>query len=536
VAGNDPSGGRSGNAGNPPSEAECLRLRDGLDRGCATNDDCYLGTWARCGMYSVSEVLGLSAAGLAELESAAALCGNPRVDSDCPVGEGNGYLSRDRLDDGIDRDVNQVAAVECVEGSCRSYVTFCGHDLCGNGVVDACEVGSRPQPTFTPVATVPPGSGATEHCDGTNFGGVTCVDLGWASGELRCVEGSCATDTTGCSVCPDAGTSGVTCVAESDQSPPDELDAAASENEVAVLYLRDLELHLARYDSELELRSDIVFDLGDIDTDPSFLDARIGRGPERWEVLVASAEEYRLYSVSDDGEIGETYRSARRLSKPVLVSRPDGGPAVGDTSNVVELIADDLRSVRRSVELLTPPLAGGAWVGEDLLMVGLDVFQPVVWHVDAETSAITENRYEAPSAAGSEDVLIQPVEGGAVLLHDVWSERAVYYRRLDARGAQVGDTLDLHPGDGLAKPGKFAMMPDGALAIPFHGSTANGPQGAWLARAQPGGDPGSTTLLAAQVDRASAFALADGVVVVFSTLPDLGPAGDRGIGLASVPF
>jgi hypothetical protein len=302
------------------------------------------------------------------------------------------------------------------------------------------------------------------------------------------------------------------------------------------LYLRNAQLHLARYGSDLDVVSDIVFDLGDTDTDPSFLNARIGRGPDRWEVLVASVEHYTLYSVSDDGEISEGHRSMRALVNPVLVSRPDGGPAVGDTSSVVELIGDDLNSVRRSVELPTTPLVAGAWVGENLLMVGVDVFQPVVWHVDAETSLLTENRYELESLAGSEDVLIQPVEGGAVLLHDVWSEPALYYRRLDARGAQIGDTVNVHPGDALQKPGKFAVTPDGALAVPFYGSTSNGPLGAWLARVLPGNDLGSVTLVAAPVDRPAAFAVDGAVVVVFSTLQDIGQSGDRGIGLTRFPL
>jgi hypothetical protein len=80
------------------------------------------------------------------------------------------------------------------------------------------------------------------------------------------------------------------------------------------------------------------------------------------------------------------------------------------------------------------------------------------------------------------------------------------------------------------------VTPDGAVAVPFSGSTSNGPFGAWLARAQPGGDPRGVTLVAAQVDPSSAFALENGIVVVFRTLQEIGETGDRGIGLATVPF
>lgn len=76
-SGGDVTAGTSGGS-SAPSENECLRMRDALDRSCATDDDCYLGTWTRCGIHQVSDMLGLSAAGLTDLESAAALCKNPR--------------------------------------------------------------------------------------------------------------------------------------------------------------------------------------------------------------------------------------------------------------------------------------------------------------------------------------------------------------------------------------------------------------------------------------------------------------------------
>ena len=46
----------------------------------------------------------------------------------------------------------------------------------------------------------------TEECDGTDFGGETCVSLGWEEGELVCVN--CRRDDANCSTCGDGDVTG----------------------------------------------------------------------------------------------------------------------------------------------------------------------------------------------------------------------------------------------------------------------------------------------------------------------------------------
>ena len=50
-----------------------------------------------------------------------------------------------------------------------------GVPVCGNGVVDL-----------------------GEQCDGTELGGITCMDLGYNGGELACDPVTCTYDASGC--------------------------------------------------------------------------------------------------------------------------------------------------------------------------------------------------------------------------------------------------------------------------------------------------------------------------------------------------
>lgn len=80
---------------------------------------------------------------------------------------------------------------------------------------DAGAIGTLVDTTVTTISTAIDGDGipacgdgainaAGEVCDGTDFGGTSCGDLGWIGGNLACTS-DCRFDATGCRLCPDSG-------------------------------------------------------------------------------------------------------------------------------------------------------------------------------------------------------------------------------------------------------------------------------------------------------------------------------------------
>jgi hypothetical protein len=73
--------------------------------------------------------------------------------------------------------------------------------LCGNGLLDTCRVAVAPQ--CSPITL-------TEQCDGQQFGGDSCLQRGYGSGDLSC-RSDCTIDDSGCSDCLSPGGSLVSC-------------------------------------------------------------------------------------------------------------------------------------------------------------------------------------------------------------------------------------------------------------------------------------------------------------------------------------
>jgi hypothetical protein len=62
--------------------------------------------------------------------------------------------------------------------------------LCGNGQIDSCTINTHSAPPFV----------WSDDCEGANLQGKTCVDLGFAAGELSC-SAQCRYDSSGCAAC-----------------------------------------------------------------------------------------------------------------------------------------------------------------------------------------------------------------------------------------------------------------------------------------------------------------------------------------------
>ncbi len=99
------------------------------------------------------------------------MCGNNSVDAgeQCDGSNLNGQTCLSRGFDG--------GTLGC-SGSCSFDTSSCTTITCGNSIVEG-----------------------NEQCDGANLNGQTCVSQGYAGGTLACQPGSCAFDTSGCTMC-----------------------------------------------------------------------------------------------------------------------------------------------------------------------------------------------------------------------------------------------------------------------------------------------------------------------------------------------
>jgi hypothetical protein len=153
-------------------------------------------------------------------------------------------------------------------------VPICGAALCGNGMIDncqICEVGplsASGTDLGAPNSTACSGSAnysvsVDESCDGSDLGTATCASLGFGGGTLACSD-RCTFQTNGCTTCL-ADTGIVACRnAEVDAAAPGALAIAATDSEVVIAWVPGPGLRgtldadagsvrLARFDSGLSL-------------------------------------------------------------------------------------------------------------------------------------------------------------------------------------------------------------------------------------------------------------------------------------------
>ena len=151
---------------------------------------------------------------------------------------------------------------------------ICGAALCGNGVIDNCEI-CGPPPLYasgTDVGAMTSiacsgsrnyAAAVEESCDGADLGTATCASLGFGGGTLACSD-RCTFQTNGCTTClVDTGI--VACGnAEVDAAAPRALAMAATDTEVVIAWVPGPGLQgtldadagsvrLARFDSSLSL-------------------------------------------------------------------------------------------------------------------------------------------------------------------------------------------------------------------------------------------------------------------------------------------
>jgi len=155
-------------------------------------------------------------------------CGNGILDSDddeeCDEGENNSDVTPNacredcrlpRCGDGVtDTDIGEICDSGADNGQPERCNTTCdGYvpgENCGNGDVDdgeACDDGADLNGGYGQCAYDCSGPGPycgdgmmyedLEECDGEDFGGLFCQDLGFDSGDLGC-SGNCQIDTSGC--------------------------------------------------------------------------------------------------------------------------------------------------------------------------------------------------------------------------------------------------------------------------------------------------------------------------------------------------
>jgi hypothetical protein len=150
---------------------------------------------------------------------------------------------------------------------------ICGAPLCGNGVIDSCQIcgpgiyasgadsGAMNGPDCTYSGNNP--VTAYETCDGADLGTATCASLGFGGGTLACSD-RCTFQTNGCTTClVDPGI--VACGnAEVEADAPHALAMAATDTEVVIAWVPGPGLkeavdtdagsvRLARFDSGLSL-------------------------------------------------------------------------------------------------------------------------------------------------------------------------------------------------------------------------------------------------------------------------------------------
>jgi cysteine-rich repeat protein len=114
----------------------------------------------------------LSCSGTCTLDTTGCtMCGNGSIDSgeQCDGANLNGQTCMTRGFDG--------GTLGCNTG-CSFDTSSCTTITCGNGTIEG-----------------------NEDCDGADLNGQTCVSQGFAGGTLACEPGSCAFDTSGCTMC-----------------------------------------------------------------------------------------------------------------------------------------------------------------------------------------------------------------------------------------------------------------------------------------------------------------------------------------------
>jgi hypothetical protein len=536
MAGVGGTAGKGGSAGQGNSsgvagvavlgEDECEERLTAIDRSCSVDADCALGTWSHCTIYDRTELLGISADALAELSELARLCGRPSEPNDCP-GEGGG-ISPTVTDDGLEpwREALTPAAA-CLEGRCASYSTRCGRDVCGNGTIDRCVATATNPPTFEP-ATEGPGL-AIEDCDRQFFGGLTCVDYGYARGDLRCLENSCVTDPSECVVCAEPSGPLVDCRTD-EIGRVQWFELAASDLELAVLSLGGEGVRLARFARDLAPLGEVV--IPSSQTPIAWGEGALARAAGAWVAVVTHINPpgYGLYVLPDGGELEERARvSGGEYRDPFLIARPDGGPLFvygvpandGFGSTQALPVADDLQSFGTGRGIGNVPVKSGTWVGSAYLLGTVVDGQADLLRLDPELAAAPE-RVAQMTFGGVWELLLGSDGETAFVLHhapgtDSWMVP------VDAMGMATGAALGVGV---LGSPGVPVVFGGGAF-VPTAVASNNAPTSGVRLVGGAANQPVDGELIASPADFPQAVRLGEELVVAFSNEDGLGLARYR---------
>jgi hypothetical protein len=392
-------------------------------------------------------------------------------------------------------------------GSCPpAPVLSCGPDACGDGVRTSCKTAAQPGGC----ATVP----FTEACDGADFGGATCVSLGFGSGTLGC-SATCGYDTNRCSEClPAPGVA--RCGPAPVSAAPYQATLAASDAEVALAWLQiDADdrpsLRFARLSPALDLISATKID------DDTVEGGRVidlyGKGtqaylsvaalPSGWLVAGWAEPELFIHAIDAAGHpvartvIGHGDALLDQIGAPTLVSRPNAAPLLlwqtGNTLHVFPVAADG-RSVSPQVDIElgdeypnSAAFTGGSVylasyaVSDDLPRTRVRRLAPDGGVLSTFDALVGLEQYGVALVDGAEDlrVVLSTKKDDA---HPI-----VVMQRLSTTGASVGSPVELgaHPdyedGKGVAIGGETISL----LRGPGLGLARVGAAGALLTPAYP---------------------------------------------------
>ena len=513
---------KSAGDGEPPLPPdECDRRFDAIDDSCAIDDDCAVAVRRQCshsggGPFS-SPALGIRTDELDAFGTLAKACGMPTESSDCPVGEGELGLARIAADEEPTFGVPVSAVtVGCRTGHCTTFWTLCGGDTCGDGARDSCRIEETERgPRFVPA---PEDSSdpetITELCDGDDFGAQSCASRGYGSGALACRD-QCTIDESGCLPCAEPDETLLACEVDSSDSQPRELVLAASDNQLAALWVGELEepftnrktLTFALYEDALDAPAAerlVPHDhpLGLNDT------LSVAPVPDGWLLAIGerAAKRVHLYHSDTSGAfVGEPAVLEGVGESALLVPRASGAPLVlthesVDWTSPWRLISlrSDFTGAAGSVELgsFDPPMPGlppnAVFTSSNVLVVATAEGEVRVLSVDPDGLELLGDSVLPHAESPYGHHYLAPSGDGAVLFSDLLAaDESVSWVRLDASGAPRAAAVILSPSPALYFIGPVASLGEHSF-IPARGDT-----GLELFRLEATGDPLEPVLVAA---------------------------------------
>jgi hypothetical protein len=498
----------------PLSRDECDRRFDALDDSCAIDEDCAVAVRWQCGDANggpfSSPALGIHADELEAFDELAKACGMPSESSDCPSGEGHQGIAPVAVD--VDPTLGvPVSAITagCRSGRCTTFWTLCGN-TCGDGARDSCRIEVTERgPRFVPA---PENSNDpetyTEHCDGDDFGAQSCASRGHGSGALACTE-QCTIDEGACRVCAEPDDTLLACEVDPSDTQPQELLLAASDNQLAALWVGETRetLTFALYENELgaptaERLVPLEHPLDEYDT------ISVAPVPDGWLVAVGerTAQRVRLYHADASGTFaGEPTVLEGVGESALLVPRASGVPlllaqALTDSTSPWSLLSlrADFSGSDGSVELgsfdpaMRRSTPNAVFAGSNVLVAATAENEVHVLRVDPDDLALLGDIVLPGTDSAYGHHYLAPSGDGAVLFSDLLAaDESVAWVHLDAAGAPRASAVVLSPTPALAFLGPVASVGDHSF-IPARGET-----GLELVRLEATGNPLEPVLVAA---------------------------------------